>query len=178
MLALQLRRSKRWTGYAANRFPTSSSARYTSSTSFRLPADPAGGRWLAWDRCRRNTATSKLRSSEDEARAQVDAWLTTWLPHSKIRVAFDHSYSGRGLQKILGSPVGPSTASDPSFSVSKPYAGSPSGLAHGQQWTGRGLDGGIVSACQRIKAFVLITAASFRLFVLSLMWIKEQFAAS
>nr|WP_245515217.1 hypothetical protein [Rhizobium leguminosarum] len=123
-------------------------------------------------------AANEKAATADEARAQVDAWLTTWLPHSKIRVAFDHSYPGRGLQKILGSPVGTSKANVPSFSVSKPYVGSPSGLAHGQQWTRRGLDGGIVSACQRIKAFVLMTAASFRLSVLALMWIKEKFVAS
>ncbi|WP_315858678.1 TlpA disulfide reductase family protein [Rhizobium leguminosarum] len=36
-------------------------------------------------------AANEQAATADEARAQVDAWLTTWLPHSKIRIAFDYS---------------------------------------------------------------------------------------
>ncbi|MBY5735498.1 TlpA family protein disulfide reductase [Rhizobium leguminosarum] len=36
-------------------------------------------------------ASREEAATADEARAEVDAWLTKWLPNSNIRIAFDHS---------------------------------------------------------------------------------------
>ncbi|MEX2697610.1 peroxiredoxin family protein [Rhizobium mongolense] len=36
-------------------------------------------------------AANEEAATADEARAQVDAWVTKWLPNTNIRIAFDHS---------------------------------------------------------------------------------------
>ncbi|MEX2746465.1 peroxiredoxin family protein [Rhizobium mongolense] len=36
-------------------------------------------------------AANEEATTADEARAQVDAWVTKWLPNTNIRIAFDHS---------------------------------------------------------------------------------------
>ncbi|MBY5546751.1 redoxin domain-containing protein [Rhizobium leguminosarum] len=36
-------------------------------------------------------ASGEKAATADEARAEVDAWVTKWLPNSNIRIAFDHS---------------------------------------------------------------------------------------
>ncbi|MDV4159409.1 TlpA disulfide reductase family protein (plasmid) [Rhizobium leguminosarum] len=36
-------------------------------------------------------AAGEKAATADEARAQVDAWVTKWLPNTNIRIAFDHS---------------------------------------------------------------------------------------
>ncbi|MBY5571467.1 TlpA family protein disulfide reductase [Rhizobium leguminosarum] len=36
-------------------------------------------------------ASREEAATADDARAQVDAWVSKWLPYSKIRIAFDYS---------------------------------------------------------------------------------------